>query len=404
MAIKEEGGMEKIQIRILVFGLAVLLVGGLIATSSAQMLACEWDDQDCMDRNDGIIRKEDKPSEPVLPPSTRPTTSSHPTTSTNPTNAAVGNQGTQGNDNDPSFRIVNQPVPQVKGPKRTVSVGKFDAIGSFTNQYGGWDVGGGLSAMMVRALQETNRFIVLERANISQIMSEQEMKGQKLVHKGSGPQLGKLIGVNFMIYGSVTEFGAQDKGSGFSLGGSGGFGGMLGGAVSQQSTSGSVAMDIRIVDTTTSEILETYTVREETKGSSFDLSLTVKQISAGHNQFMKTPLGETTRRCLNRAVQLIAKKANDIPWTGKVVAFEDNELYVNAGTDSGVNAGDRFKVTRITKQFTDPETGKILGQRKKILGSVELTGVEKKLSYGTFLPLADLKPERGDMLTVMEGN
>lgn len=302
-------------------------------------------------------------------------------------------------------RIINEPVPEVQGPKRIVAVGKFDAIGSFKNQYGGWDVGGGVSAMLVRALQESDRFIVLERANMGQLLAEQELKGNKLVTAGSGPQLRRLIGVNMMIYGSVTEFGASDSGSGFSLGGSGGgLGSLLSGAISRQSTEGSIAMDIRLVDTTTSEVLETYTVREELSNSSWDLSVTVDAISAGHNTFMKTPLGAATRKAINRAVQRIAMKANDIPWEGKVISLEGRELYINAGKSSGIKVGDKFKIERVIKRFLDPTTGKLLGVRKRVIGALEITGVEGKLSYGAYLPLSDMKPKSGDAVVLAQKN
>ena len=67
--------------------------------------------------------------------------------------------------------VLTGPTPAVKGPKRTVAVGKFAATGAFTEKYGQWDIGGGLAAMLVTALLETDQFIVVERANINQIWS-----------------------------------------------------------------------------------------------------------------------------------------------------------------------------------------------------------------------------------------
>ena len=71
-------------------------------------------------------------------------------------------------------------MPKISGPKRTISVGKFDAIGAFTAKYGNWDIGGGLSAMMTTALIESGQFIVVERANLQQVLSEQELKASRL--------------------------------------------------------------------------------------------------------------------------------------------------------------------------------------------------------------------------------
>lgn len=306
---------------------------------------------------------------------------------------------TQDEDGEDKARILTEEIREIEGPKRVVAVGKFDAIGAFKEKYGDWDIGGGVSAMMTTALQESGRFIVMERANVNQILSEQQLKGQNLVHQGSGPQVGKIIGVNLMVYGSVTEFGTDDEGGGFSIGGSGGgIGSLLSGALSRQSSSGRVAMDIRIVDTTTTEVLETYKVSEEIESSSFDVNFGAEGMNLGTNQFYKTPLGGAVRQAITRAVQQIAVEANDVPWSANVVDVDAQELYINAGGRAGLRKGDKFNIKRTTKVFTDPNTGQVLSSRQKTLGVLEVTGVEPKLSYGTFLPLSDLQPQRGDMV------
>ena len=76
---------------------------------------------------------------------------------------------------EPPAPVLTGAVPEVTGPKRTVAVGKFDSIGAFNNKYGNWDIGGGLAAMMTTALVESGRFIVVERAQLQQVLAEQEM-------------------------------------------------------------------------------------------------------------------------------------------------------------------------------------------------------------------------------------
>ena len=295
--------------------------------------------------------------------------------------------------------VLTDQVPEIEGPKRVVSVGKFDAIGAFEQQYGDWDVGGGVSAMMTTALVESGRFIVLERANVNQVLAEQQMKGQKVVSSTSGPELGRMAGTNLLIYGSVTEFGTEDKGGGMSLGFSGGsLGNMLGAALSRNKTSGKVAMDIRLVDTTTSEVVEVYQVSEAIDNSAWDISLGYEGVSLGTNQFLKTPLGEATRKCITNAVQQIAARTNELPWTGRVVDFDAGEVYINAGASSGLRQNDRFMVERILKRLTDPTTGEVLLLKKKQLGFVTLSTVTEKLSYGGFTPLDVDEPQRGDLV------
>jgi len=296
----------------------------------------------------------------------------------------------------PPQPLLTEPVMNIKGPKRTVAVGKFDAIGSFTQKYGNWDIGGGMSAMLVTALKESDQFIVLERANISQVLSEQQMKGKNLVYEGSGPALGKIIGINLLVYGSITEFGEEDKGGGFSIGFSGS--NAMGGGLSRQSTSGSVTMDIRIVDTTTTEVLDVYKVTEPINSSGWDVNLGYGGITFGTNRFMKTPLGQACRRAINQAVRLITAKANQTPWCAYVVNFDGSEIFINAGSRAGLKVGDRFIVQQIVQRLTDPQTGQVLSVRKAELGVIEITSVEPKLSSGIFLATGQEYPMRGDLV------
>lgn len=299
--------------------------------------------------------------------------------------------------------ILTEPVPEVSGPKRTVAVGKFDAIGAFMSEYGDWDIGGGLAAMLITALIETDKFIVLERANIEQVLSEQELKASGVANPETGPALGKLIGAQFMIYGSVTEFGAENEGSGFSIGGAGGgFTSLFSGALSRKSASGSVAMDIRIVDTTTGRVVETHRVQESIKSSGWDVSGGYQGVNLGTNQFNKTPLGEATRKAIKKAVHFIALYAQKTSWTGRVVYVDGNELYINAGLKSGVRVGDKFMIEGVAKKFTDPETAQVLGVRKKELGTIQINEVEENMAYGAYIPLDQEPPKRGDIVVKIE--
>lgn len=302
----------------------------------------------------------------------------------------------------PAF--LTAPIPEIPGPKRTVSVGKFDAIGAFTSKYGNWDIGGGLSAMMTSALVESQRFIVLERANIGQILSEQEMKASGIINPETGPRVGNVTGAQLLIYGAVTEFGDEDTGGGFSLGAGGvggGVGRLLSGALSTQSAQGVVAIDIRVVDTTTGQVMKTHRVKKVIMSSGFDFSLGYSGISLGTNQFAKTPLGQATREAITEVVQRIAIDARGTTWTGRVVEVDGKEVYINAGERSGLNVGDLFMIERIVKKLTDPETGELLKIRKQELGVLRLTSVEDKISYGTYQPLEQDPPTRGDLVAIM---
>jgi curli biogenesis system outer membrane secretion channel CsgG len=299
-------------------------------------------------------------------------------------------------------RILTEEIPRIAGPKRVVSVGRFSSIGAFSAKYGSWDIGGGLAAMLTSALVESGRFVVLERAQLQQVLSEQELKGNRLVSRTTGPKLGRLTGAQFLIYGAVTEFGATNNGGGFSIGGSGGFGGLLSGALSTSSASGNVAMDIRIVDTTSGRVVQTHRVSAPVESSGFDVSLGYRGISLGGNQFNKTPLGKAVRNAITGAVQLMAIHARNASWTGQVVDFDNGEIFINAGASSGLRKDDLFMVERVVKRLTDPTTGEVLMLRKKELGVVQITMVADKIASGKFKPFDADAPKRGDAVVIIK--
>lgn len=300
---------------------------------------------------------------------------------------------------EPATCILTEEIRTIPGPKRTVAVGNFDAIGSFKARYGDMDIGGGLAAMTMTALVESERFIVLERTNINQILAEQEFKLQKLSKGVAAPDAGKLTGVQLILYGAVTEFGEADKGGGFSfgIGGLGGSGATKLGA-SPQWSKGYVTIDVRVVDATTGQIIKNFTTTERVSSRSWSMSAGINQISVGNNYFVKTPLGQAARRCITNVVDEFAQITASQPWQGRIVEANRGEVFINAGENADIHKGDVFKVMRITKTFTDPVTGQTIGQQKVELGRIEVNDVQSKMSTATYVPLAVDPPQRGDLV------
>src|SRR4030042_3445776 len=84
------------------------------------------------------------------------------------------------------------------GPKKTIAVTKFDAHGAFVGKYGGWDIGGGLAAMLVSELNKTDRFIVIDRADLAAVFKEHEMALQGLTAT-KDIKAGQLLGAQLLL-------------------------------------------------------------------------------------------------------------------------------------------------------------------------------------------------------------
>lgn len=299
----------------------------------------------------------------------------------------------------PANQAPIQRRPIISGPKRTIAVGKFDAHGGFVARYGNWDVGGGLSAMLVTALKDSGAFVVVDRSHLDRVFVEQELTGSGLVRGETGAQIGKLKGAQLLVFGSVTEFSEQDQGNSFSFGI---VNGPFSGALNPTKTSGKIAIDIRVVDTTSSETVHSIRVVETISRSSLGLGFGYKNINVANNSFSKTPLGEVTRRAINQAVFRLSREINNTAWKGRVVAFDSREVAINAGQKSGLRVGDRFKIVRVEGALTDPESGDVIWKKEKELGAIQVTRVEEKIAFGTFSPKGREYPKRNDLVVVWQ--
>jgi len=299
----------------------------------------------------------------------------------------------------PAFSWAGEPpdAPLV-GPKRSIVVDKFDSLSTFNAAYGTWDVGGGLSAMLTRALDQSGRFVILERANLDRVIGEQQIKAANAANPEAGPKPGAVTAAQFIVIGSVTEFGAENKGNGINIGisGSSGLGGLLG----LKKTEGAVAMDLRIVDTTTSEVVQTLTVREPVSSTSVSANTNYRAMTLGSDSFDNTPLGEATRHAIEKAVAEIAAVAARQPWQALVVEVDGRNIAINAGASARLRKGDRFLIEHIVGKLTDPATGEVLSVRRKTLGTVEIESVEEKVSFGAYAATDRQRPVRGDLVVM----
>jgi len=165
-------------------------------------------------------------------------------------------------------------------------------------------------------------------------------------------------------------------------------------------TEGAVALDLRIVDTTTSQVVQTLKVRQPISNTSFSAGTNYKAMSLGGDSFNNTPLGEATRIAIDNAVAEIVAVSARQPWQALVVEVDGRTIAINAGRSARLRQGDRFRVEHVVGTLTDPATGEVLSVRRKMLGTLEITSVEEKIAFGAFSSTDPLKPVRGDLVVM----
>lgn len=196
------------------------------------------------------------------------------------------------------------------GPKARLAVGKFTDKTAKGGWSGGWmgmwgygfaQIGDGMRDMLTTALFNTNRFIVLEREQLDEVLAEQDLAAEGRVKKGSEAKIGEVYGAELLITAAVTEFEGTQAGA---AGGTKILGVAVGGGVKK----GHVAIDIRIIDTNTSQIVAAASVEGDAKSFGVGGATHVGSIPVGLGGFSKTPIEKAIRVCIQEAVNYIVSQ------------------------------------------------------------------------------------------------
>lgn len=173
--------------------------------------------------------------------------------------------------------------------KPSVGVAEFRNDTSAGWWYGG--AGSDLSSMLTNELAGTEKFKVVERSKLGHVLDEQDLGASGRVNKSTAAKVGKLTGAQYLVMGTVSAFTENSSGGGgginfkgFSLGG--------------KKNDAYMAIDLRVVDTTTGEVSFTRTVEARSTSYGIHGSGYVKGLSGGLGKYENTPTGKAIRACL----------------------------------------------------------------------------------------------------------
>jgi hypothetical protein len=178
--------------------------------------------------------------------------------------------------------------------------------------------------------------------------------------------------------------------------------GLYGVKVGSKSQKAHVAVIIRLIDTTTTEVLASQRVEGEAKSGGLSFSAAVSGVDFGQDSFSKTPMGKATQMAIDQAVEFISGKMQDVAWKGKVIKTEaDGNILINAGQTAGMQAGTVLKVSRPGEPVLDPDTGMELGAELTELGSVKIAEVLEKYSKAKAEQPLKQPAQAGDVLEIV---
>jgi curli biogenesis system outer membrane secretion channel CsgG len=285
------------------------------------------------------------------------------------------------------------PAPAAsQGRKKRVAVFDFDYATVRTNSAALFgsdiDVGKGIADLLVKRLVQDGSYSVIERKALDKILAEQNFSTSDRANPASAAKLGKLLGVDAIIVGSITQFGNETKDTKVG-GGGGGFGGFGLGGFSHKKSKAIVTVDARIVDIDTGEILAVADGKGESKRDSTSLlggggnwhGWGGGAVDFGSSDFEQTIIGEAVKAAVDQmSAGVIADKdklqARTIVVEGLVAAVDSGQVVLNVGAKTGLKVGDQMSVERVTREIKDPATGKVIRRMSTQVGVIQITDVD----------------------------
>jgi csgG family protein len=188
-------------------------------------------------------------------------------------------------------------------------------------------------------LAASGKFILLERNDLDVLMAEAGDNMQK-------------IGADYIILGSITEFGRKTEGQQkvFS---------------STKTQTAEAGVSLRLVEASTGLIIYS----DEAKGFAETTTKTAMGIG-GTAGFDATLSDKAISAALNQLVENIIDKCVDKPWRSYVLSIEDGTYIISGGASQGISANDTFLVYEKGKMVTNPQTGIKIELPGKKVGTV----------------------------------
>lgn len=175
-------------------------------------------------------------------------------------------------------------------------------------------------------LAASGKFILLERDDLDILVQE------------SGDAM-KKIGADYIILGSITEYGRKVEGEQklFS---------------SSKTQTVEAGVSIRLVQTSTGLIVYS----DEAKGYAETTSSQTLGIG-GAAGFDATLSDKAISAALSQLVENIINKCLDIPWRSYFLSIDDGSYIISGGSSQGIASGDIFNVYVKGKMVKNPQTG-----------------------------------------------
>lgn len=266
------------------------------------------------------------------------------------------------------------PLPE-NAIQPVVAVTEFKNETGFSGQ---WNLGRGISDMVVSELLNTGRLIVVDRKNLNVVLGEIMRQGHGLFRKEDSVERGRLKNARYLIRGVITDFTQTKSASGW-----------FRAPRTEAGVRGARAMvmiNITVTDVETGEILGSVPAEGSARASSKWVRFDYNNTSFGGELFLKSPIGRATQAAVRKAVFIIVQKIPYTIWKPRIAESLPDSIVINGGKNVGIKEGVIFDVREESRPITDPFTGDVIDMATgKIVGRIRITSVHSTSAEGVLL-------------------
>jgi len=226
----------------------------------------------------------------------------------------------------------------------------------------GDNLGAAAADELATQLVQSGKYTVLERRELDNILREQNLGASGAVTPATAAKVGKLLGVQLMLTGSITAFSIKRTTIGLR-----GIGGSYSNAESK--------VDARLVNVETGEVMVVATGQGNKRmGGGYFKGVSAEQT------FDQGAAQEALRPAVEQVVAKLVEQSGSLTSLtpaapeGQIVSTRNGSYYINRGAGAGVKVGQKFRVMHVADEIKDAD-GKLLDKVIEETGVLEVTQV-----------------------------
>jgi len=211
-----------------------------------------------------------------------------------------------------------------------------------------------LTSDLITYLTKTNKFNVVERSRMDDILKEQDFSKSGYISEKTAVKMGELIGADYFVMGKIEQLKAEYKME----------------KVPYTETvrpryEGKLVVNVRIVDSRGGKVvaaekfeteLEEHNFRDKVRGDDFI-------------ELLK-----------DKAVREIVDGVISGVFPIKVIKIAGGEVYLNRGSGGTLKVGDKLTLFTQGESLVDPDTGENLGSAENEVATIEITAIQQKFT------------------------